>query len=932
MATWQEVNRQILDAIDLEAEYKAMGLEITGGPSANGYAPCKVFGGNERSASAGVNLTGEHPLRGRYKSFTGECANLSFFEFCAMAGRFADWKEARDFYRKAAGIKSPAKNAKKPVSDRLAVRDYNAALVRSWASHKPPIAEWAVRIAGGRIAGYPPTSQKFTCIVIPVFGAHGVEDDPCGWVGYNKSGRDLPVSQGKGKPVQMVKIKTIEGSIAGWMNHYALANLEQAEVVWKVEGPADMLALQSIFPKDLLGTHLVLTNSSGTLGVLPDDHLDLLAGKTVYVVHDADKDGQAGGEKWSEALSYTAQEVRHVRLPYEVDEKHGKDLRDWINEGHDYHELLTLAETAPIIAKPTETTEAGETVKQEKDQLARDRLICQTLRLDVLGELPDRSIKIFSEFHGKASVIENVNRLTRTDLIQICGPFARDYVFEGNGLEASPNQFHIIHVREAIAMLAGHESAGEDVECGQGIWQGKGEHSNHLVLVGPGEAIVVDSEFRTEKACKPRLAGLKVDLDAPKDVRWFNAKQFNEYLELAANTEWCVKQIDAACKLFDKWYWRSSPETCSTLMVGLVMASWIQSIWSWRPMVSITAGSDSGKSCLFELLESLFGQLAFLSAKSTEAGIRQRVDNHSRVILCDEFESDRHRKAILEFIRTGSRGNKTYRGTSGGNGSARGYGLRHICWVTAVEVGLARAPDRNRFIQLEIGAPPKHLRGKLSLPPEPEIRDLGQRLMVVAVRHAIAANELAGRLKANSFEGVHGRVVESFATPMSLLACAVGLDEQGAIDLMARYFSELEQDPSQATKDETDLLGDILSSTVSLGHGEEAAVGQILTNSNSYSGGLESIERAGVMIAYDSRHTQPKRLGLFLAHKAILRYLLKGTQWADQAIDQLLKRLPTAQKRQYACGGHRPWGIMLDWSWFEERYGDQDEAGSEREF
>ena len=319
MSNWQDVNRLILDGLDLEAEYRAMGLEIHGKPSSNGWTSCKVFKSDERSPSAGVNLTGDHPHRGRYKSFTGECENLSFFEFCARAGRFDDWKDARDFYRKQLGIKPPTAR-KKPPSEKLKFRDYNENLVRSWTTHKPPIKSWAVRIAGGQITGYPAKGEKYTCIAIPVFGPHGADSDPVGYQIYNKSGRTLPVSQGKGNPPKQVKVKTVEGSEAGWMNRYALGNMEHVEIAWKVEGPADMLALQSVIPKELLDKHLVVTNSSGSVSLLSDDHLDILAGKIVYVLHDADRDGQVGAQKWCEALSYVCKEVRNVQLPYEIEE------------------------------------------------------------------------------------------------------------------------------------------------------------------------------------------------------------------------------------------------------------------------------------------------------------------------------------------------------------------------------------------------------------------------------------------------------------------------------------------------------------------------------------------------------------------------------------------------------------------------------------
>ena len=75
-----------------------------------------------------------------------------------------------------------------------------------------------------------------------------------------------------------------------------------------------------------------VANSGGTQEGLAAEFWQHLAGKVVYVIHDCDKDGQAGGVKQSRLAATVAREVRHVTLPYPITEKHGKDLRDWIAE------------------------------------------------------------------------------------------------------------------------------------------------------------------------------------------------------------------------------------------------------------------------------------------------------------------------------------------------------------------------------------------------------------------------------------------------------------------------------------------------------------------------------------------------------------------------------------------------------------------------
>lgn len=55
----------------------------------------------------------------------------------------------------------------------------------------------------------------------------------------------------------------------------------------------------------------------------------LFKGLRVYVCHDMDEAGQAANRKVSRHLSRVAEEVRIIRLPYPVTDKHGRDLTDW---------------------------------------------------------------------------------------------------------------------------------------------------------------------------------------------------------------------------------------------------------------------------------------------------------------------------------------------------------------------------------------------------------------------------------------------------------------------------------------------------------------------------------------------------------------------------------------------------------------------------
>ena len=556
------------------------------------------------------------------------------------------------------------------------------------------------------------------------------------------------------------------------------------------------------------------------------------------------------------------------------------------------------------------------------DPLGEDRRICAELGIDVLGEVEDGGIKIFSTYWGKTKILKRVSFETAHDLMQKIGPVAREKIHTGK--EDIPGMYRLDRVREAIALLGGAEAAGSDIELGQGVWRAK---DDLLILVNPKQSAAWNGQLTPVRT--PRVGGLMIDMDLPANLKWFDHDRLADLLDHAADPKWCEDVIATTGEIFRKWRWPETMTAAAELVAGLILCTFVESCWTWRPLVAITAESDAGKSLFFETIALIFGPLGLLNAKSTEAGIRQAVGQHAKAILCDEFESDIHRDKILEFFRTASRGSQTLRGTA--DQKAQRYGLRHIPWCAAVGIKLDRAPDRNRFIFLEFSPVPREQRGKIDLPTEAELADLGQKLLAIAVRHVVAADKLAVKLRNTQIEAVHGRVVESYSTPAAMLATAIGLDEEHAINLIRTLVAKTEQDPGQATKDQTELLGDILSSEVSLDHGSRATVGQILRDPDSYSGGWVALERSGIR-PVGSQGADPfahdlYRSALFVAASPVRRYLLKGTRWEKEPIDQILLRLEGAKRAQLQVGGHRPRGVAVPWELLRGKFmrGDDEE-------
>ena len=69
--------------------------------------------------------------------------------------------------------------------------------------------------------------------------------------------------------------------------------------------------------------------------------------KTVYLCHDCDEAGQDGNRKVGLALRKVAKEIKIIRLPYPIEEKHGKDLTDfWMERDGDVSAFQRLIDEA----------------------------------------------------------------------------------------------------------------------------------------------------------------------------------------------------------------------------------------------------------------------------------------------------------------------------------------------------------------------------------------------------------------------------------------------------------------------------------------------------------------------------------------------------------------------------------------------------------
>lgn len=151
---------------------------------------------------------------------------------------------------------------------------------------------------------------------------------------------------------------------------------------------------------------------------------------------------------------------------------------------------------------------------------------------------------------------------------------------------------------------------------------------------------------------------------------------------------------------------------------GDLLAGWIATAvvcggLQWRTHAWVTGNQGSGKSTVVnEIAGACLGDLAIYPlGATTEAGIRQVVQNDAMPVVFDESEADdkenkaaaaARRKAVLDLMRQASsegRG-RILKGTA--NHSARAFTMRSAFLMSSIGVGLKEAADLTRTAVLTI--------------------------------------------------------------------------------------------------------------------------------------------------------------------------------------------------------------------------------------
>jgi len=570
--------------------------------------------------------------------------------------------------------------------------------------------------------------------------------------------------------------------------------------------------------------------------------------------------------EWSDTCSppWSDREILHkLQSASEAPGERGKALRD----GYDPMQRFAVSDAEALAA--VEAAAADPDPVAEPDHMRHHRGILEQCGI-IYCAADDQSghIEIFSETTRKFTRFKDPSGIKYEQLVLAGGQRIIQMVQRPGAETAAP--FTLSQIKLAMASLAAQTSAVHE-KRGVGVWESGG----HLVIVSSRQLGVLNGNPLMTLTANPVFRNEAYDVG--DRCEWIDMEQLQQQIcSVGAQPgRLHVDDVFRLQELFSRWRYRSEDSAFPEILTGLVLASFVQTLWRWRPQVFLIGQAYAGKTTMMHALAKIFGALEANSSQSSAAGIRQALRHSGRIALCDEMEKNKHRPEIFEMIRSSGRGDEVFRGTAGQQGHLA-FRLQHIFWCASIESGLLTEADSSRFIVIEL----QKTNQRIDIPAEEELTAMGRRLAASAICNVRRAREIADHLLSNRPEAIHGRVCESYAVPVSMYATSIGMSESEALALFLRALAGISES-DQVESDAETLLQELMLAQVSLPGGVKmplmTAVGETLTNNTAE----EALEAVGVLVDGPN---------VLINKNLALRYLLTP-DWRGKRIDQILTRI-----------------------------------------
>jgi DNA primase len=684
-------------------------------------------------------------------------------------------------------------------------------------------------------------------------------------------------------------------------------SMEEASL-FITEGENDRLAIMRAGYTNVIATNGNYNNSA-ILAHIKEN----AKGKVFWLAFDNDIPKKAGqkpaGQRYTE--KYTRAILDGGGTAHALAIPEGKDIDDVLREADNPKAVLEeLMHNAGECRLPPEPG----------DDDTPDRYCFRSF--EVLGELSNGDLAFWSR-EKNCNYFRSIKELTLDQLVQIGGKEVawrvvpnqkamQEYLAKeeekGNiDVERTHDRVIFTALKKRIILEAGENRMPKLDKIGQGIHR-LGE--NQAAIINGGSAYLWDG-MRFTKQEHPLIKN-KLLIEFEKGAEWIDMEALKRET-LAMDHE---KAAALKMELLQKFQqWRFKGKYDARLLTGYTLAQPIQSLWEWRPHLWLSGSSTSGKTKLNQFMKAIFRDLLLdcQGSNLTEPGFRQAIGENSCLAYIDEFEKNNDREKIIALLRMSGRGGT---GRKWGADGPMSFTMRHMVFVSSIEIGTNRAAENSRFLQIETK---KDDTCKPVIPGNAEGKAIQRRIIAYSLWAGFKA---IAAIKA--IEKDLNRWEESIAVPFAVTHVSSNnfMNPESLLKTVKAYSEEWEEHHSgDLEEDEELLITEIFNSKIKVNEtivGDrdrivmvERLVSQILFSDDGIEdpGHVASLEANGVKRHYEDG-------SVFFYPKAIQRYLMKGTPWAGMNIKNLLLRIDGAEWTKYRIGGKYPYGVSIPYIHF----------------
>lgn len=357
--------------------------------------------------------------------------------------------------------------------------------------------------------------------------------------------------------------------------------------------------------------------------------------------------------------------------------------------------------------------------------------------------------------------------------------------------------------------------------------------------------------------------------------------------------------------------WKFSRASDAFLMLGWVCDAYLAGAKKWRTHGILTGDKGYGKSGMLLMFKFLLGGAAIaFDAKTSEAGLRQRMRKDSVASLIDEGERTNSQiVALLDYLRTSSSGGEVNKGTSGMQGGIT-YLLRTTGLISAVNAPLLDPIDASRYLIFKLTGSPKSrkIHPLANERMEERTREFGKRLfsrMVHSWPRITRAHEMLADILAIDAPLRYG---DTLAPVLASGWCALNdgeLTETEAHALIASIDLSDELEAINGVDSSVDLLRHITGQPITIStdgkpHRMTIAMACTLIANQGHKAAEKVIGTYGLKITREERFCEADGAPRLLINEKApeLKRLLRDTKWEGVDLDVAFKRIPGAWQKK----------------------------------